>query len=211
MRYFHGTDRASYDNIMKHGFFTDKKTIWKCSDSDNIYLVSEDYDRDYYDGTLENLPAVRFAVEAGQIAAANANSQSTDVFVFEFDIDGNIELLSDSSCPNMDDCYEIGIEDLNKLISDNKVKIKIHCMHDAYEPNLRLFYLIGVFENTYYQCEDGRLLQVMQRFEKSVNDSCWFYDEYLGSFSSYTTMEFKSNDAYQFVLRVRRQLWTEKV
>ena len=53
-----------------------KSKIWNCSCKNTTYCISEEYE----DSVDE---AKRFAIEAGQIAAAQINSKSNDIIIFE--------------------------------------------------------------------------------------------------------------------------------
>lgn len=193
MRYYHGTDYESGLNIIKHGFVHDE-TIWNCSDDTQIYLVSEEYDDGPYveDNTNpDNYPAFRFAIEAGQIAAAHNNQTNDALFVFAFDIpddDSSINLNKDTSTENQTDCYEINSAHLTTCIRENKIKMTPYIIHGAYVHFLRIFYLKDLSDD--YYIPDEELLEILESM-KHV-EALWFYDEYLGVYNSYETFSDKT-------------------
>lgn len=176
MKYYHGTDMESGLNIIKSGKFGADATVWNCTSNTTTYVVSEEYDDD---------PdcAIRFAVEAGQIAAADKDSKSVNIMIFEFESSPD-NFLPDCSCENMYDCYEIENDDLNKLIENGEIKMRVLIAEDAYEPYMRIFYLKNLVSNSYYDFADKRLEEVCKNIEKW--DSIFFIDEFLGVYSNLT-------------------------
>lgn len=177
MRYFHGTDYESGMQILKQKSFSHTSTIWACSDSRQLYIVSEKYDND-----IER--AINFAIEAAQIAAAHKGSNNTSVIVFEFDIPDNFlndRLYEDGSSENMIDCYEYDTENLDADIKSGAVKMTCWRFEDAYEPYIRPFYLANLSQSYCYQHEDERLNRVLKCIEKI--DTVEIYESFIGQYS----------------------------
>lgn len=171
MLFYHGTSLESAKNIMKCGFCNIVKT-WQCSQSDKLYTVAAD------DKFYDNNEAVLLALEAGQIAAAVQGSNETSVAVFEFDIADDIAedyFLPDVSCENMDGCWCIDTDTLNKLIKEHKINMRVKVLQDAYTPYLRIMYL-AYLENTYIIYKDDKLEEACRRIRESNIDTEWLYD-----------------------------------
>lgn len=188
MKYYHGTNYDSGLNIMEHGF-EHNVTIWNCSNKNLTYLVSEEYDDGPY--TFDNpepndIPAFRFATGAAQIAAANSNQLTDQLFVFEFDINEDILLHEDISCNNMDYCYQIDNKTLNKYILNGDIKINIYLLNKAYVPYLRIFYLKDL-PTEFYTPNDQNLETIIEQM-KNI-ETCWFYDNYMNYFDSYKIID----------------------
>lgn len=178
MKYYHGTSYNSGLQILQNGFESGHK-IWSCSDSNKIYLVSEKFDNENIIITdFEQKPAVRFATESAQIAAAHVNQKSEDVIVFEFDVNDDVNFSPDMSCINMPDCYEVETNVLNQLICNGVIKMTAYKMKKAYTPYLRVFYLYSLDTN-YYRPKNKNLKHIINKL-KSINHFYWFYDEFIG-------------------------------
>lgn len=190
MKYYHGTDFLSAQNILKNGFSSNKETVWTCSVPNYLYVAREDYDDyDDYDGDFDDMldiPAVRIAVEAAQIAAAHTNQLTKDVFVFEFDIPDDIEVEEDVSCENMYGCYQLDVNELNSNIQDGTIQVTAYKFNNAYVPDLRIFYLTNL-NSQYYAFLDNELASIADKLKTSVQD--WFYEDYVGTWSGHETID----------------------
>lgn len=183
MRYYHGTSYDSGMQIIKDGFRKGNK-IWNASCKDMIYMVRESYDNeDQYFEKMEELPAVRFAIEAGQIAAAHQNQLNKDLMLFEFIIPDDYVIDEDDSCDNMHDCFQIYFKELNTAISSGDIEVNIYHIHNGYEPYLRIFYLMNLCENPHYSFQDNGLYNICQSIRS--NEHFWFYDDYLATYEYY--------------------------
>lgn len=188
MKYYHGTNYDSGLNIMKNGF-EHNTTIWNCSNKNLTYLISEEYDDGPYTSDKpepNDIPAFRFATGAAQIAAANSNQLTDQLFVFEFDINENIPLDEDISCSNMYDCYQIDNKTLNEHIINGDIKINIYLLNKAYVPYLRIFYLKDL--STEFYTPNNQDLQTIIEQMKNI-ETCWFYDDYMSYFDSYKIID----------------------
>lgn len=182
MRYFHGTDYTSGMDIIRNGFHPNTQ-IWKTSTPNTIYVISEEYDNsgnEYVN--VEDLPALRIALEAGQIAAATKNQFDDKIIVFELETD-SIHFEHDKTKGAPSDSYCCLANELNDLIKYGDIKMTCHILTEAYVPYLRIFYLINLYEG-YYSFEDD-----MKNIIKHIKniDTCWFYDDYIGVYSEITT------------------------
>lgn len=152
MTLYHGTNYEAAMNIIENGFES-PDTIWSCSEDTMTYFIRET-DDEYY--------ALQFAIDAAKISAAHFNSQSTAICVFKIEISDDIfddEFLPDISCENMNDCYCIESDRLNKLVDTSVIKMSLLRISDAYNMWLRPFYLTGLSE--YYVCNDATLERAM--------------------------------------------------
>lgn len=135
--YYHGTSMENAINIVNNGFIENRKPIWDCVDPDKIYLAcNRDEPEDY--------ESFELSFGASQIAAAFYNSMSENTVIFEFVFrkkDENEYIFQDDSCDNIYGCYQISCQDLNRMITDKDVQIKIHILKKSYNPFLRIFYL----------------------------------------------------------------------
>lgn len=139
MKFFHGTDEASAQRIIKNGFADrPQETLWTCSNNEKLYVVSSKHD-----------DAIRLALNAGQIAAAIKNQQTKKIYIFEFKItDPAISdefLEEDDSCRNMYHCFTFDSSDLDELIAKGWVQMKYY-EFDAYLPMFRPFYVCHLDE-----------------------------------------------------------------
>jgi hypothetical protein len=157
--FLHGTTYESIQNIRQHGFSEDKRTVWDCSRDDMLYCrISTMEDAEY------------LCISNAQITAAHQNSKETKLGLLVIDIPDNMadDLVEiDDSCENMDDCYQIPIEDLNKAIKTGKVKISCRIFKDAYVPYLRPFYLADIFGNPYITFEEPMLVNAIKELVRS--------------------------------------------
>ena len=190
MKYYHGTDYDSGLSIIRNGFNPDH-TVWNCSSDNVTYLVDEQYDDGPYGDDLNDIPAVKFALMAGQIAAARYEQTHDKIIVFELDIPDNIPIDKDTSCPNIYNCHQINNEILNENIANKHISMKIHILKNAYMPCLRIFYLCNLDDNLYIHNNDSEI-NVINTLKKT--DQCWFYDEYMGLFDDHITLNL--NTAY---------------
>lgn len=168
----HGTDYESGMKILKHGFNTRlDNTVWDCSNCYNTYLIDKEYD---------SCEAIEFATNAGKISAAVKKSTSSDIIIFEIDVDDKY-LSADTSCSdwddgnNMEDCYQIDSDVLNKLIATGEIQLKTYVMMDVYVPDLRLFYL--PYKNPYFSYEsdlEETLVTMLNSTENyTMDDFIW--------------------------------------
>ncbi len=158
--YLHGTSYESAMNILQNGFTKNKDTIWSCSNKEMIYvreMQDDDSDAEY------------LCIESGQIAAAYTNSIETKICLVRFEIPDDIAeeyVADDNSCENTEGCYQIYIEDLNKLVDIGTIKVYIDVYEDSYVPYLRPFYLAYV-SDSYMLIKDPLLKQAI----KVINDT----------------------------------------
>lgn len=194
MKYYHGTDYDSGISIIKTGFNPDH-TVWNCSSDRVTYLVDELYDNGPYGEDLNDIPAIRFALMAGQIAAAHNEQQSDKIIIFELDIPDDVFVEYDKSCSNMYHCHQINNDILNENIRNKNITMTIHVLHRAYVPCLRIFYLCNLDDNLYIHNNESELdvINVLQK-----TNTCWFYDEYMGLFdtSDIITIDIEYPDSY---------------
>jgi len=170
MLFYHGTTLRSAKNILNHGF-KDVGTVWNCSTPNCVYIVAADNTNRNSDD------AIRFAIEAAQLASAIKNVNDTDIAVFEFDVPDEIienDILPDISCPNMNGCYTITTNILNNYIATNNIKMRIKRIKNAYIPYLRPFYLMDI--NTEYIPDCDMVFLEAVKTIKSSNHFDWFYD-----------------------------------
>lgn len=152
---YHGTDYESALSIMDNGF-NNPNTVWLCSEADKTYLVEEKGD---------NGEALRFAFEAGQIAAANKGSTYSSVGIIRIEMSDETadeELYPDNSCENMTDCWQIDSDRLNQLADEGKVIISLGICENAYNPNLRPFYLATLSSEHYKAVDDPQLEEAIE-------------------------------------------------
>lgn len=203
MKLFHGTSAECAENILVDGFSSDAPRVWSCSDIDNVYLVSQSYDMDYRDDDeiveVTDYPAFRFAIEAAQITAATFQSKCTDVYVLEFDFpDDALEkeiLEEDDSCANMHECYQINADELNSMISTGEVAMTVHKLTEAYEPDLRLFYLPDP-ENQYWYAPDEKTEKILTRLGNArFNMTDLMCDDYYGTYEEDTHWTYQPDSA----------------
>lgn len=160
--FLHGTDYESGQKILKNGFNTGEfETVWDCSNPSNVYLIDKEYDK---------YEALEFAVNAGRLSSAIKNVQSKDIMILEIEVD-DIYVDKDTSCldwdgnDNMNDCYQIDAEYLNRLISSGEALLNVYVMKNAYFPDLRLFYL--PHNNPYYCYYDSNIQEI---FVNEINN-----------------------------------------
>lgn len=181
MKYYHGTSYESGMNILKTHKFNNINPIWDCSVCGVTYVVSEEFE-DSADA------AIQLAIEAGQIAAAHKNSQSSKIIVFEFDTESD-EFEDDISCENMHECYQIDNDTLNNLIQTGDIKVRVLVFDNAYEPFVRPFYLTAISKK-YYTFEDDSLERVCRNI--STGEINWFYEDYLHCYEQPSEMDWSS-------------------
>lgn len=157
-KFYHGTSFPAYEGIKEEGFCS-KNTIWTVSDERFTYLRKED---EYGEG-------FEFAHDAAIVAAAMINQFENGVVIFEFEVPEEIEteyFSEDSSCENMDYCYEVYSEDLNMLIQTKQIQVTVHLLTGAYNPNLRIFCL--PYNNPYLMSiGDADLLDAVEQVQKA--------------------------------------------
>lgn len=201
MRYYHGTDEKAGIRILRYGFGMNlcktpkwKTLNWTCSDPNMTYFVSENYDRSTDDEITDfkELPAVRFAIEAGQIASAHNKSNRHDIIIFELTIDDKY-MSPDTSINDMNDCYQIPTKLLNQLIAERKASIKAFSFKNAYEPALEVFYLVNL-NPSYYHASNKASQKIIDDL-RTHNSGFPFMEDYIGVYDDYTSL-FVCPDAF---------------
>lgn len=143
MNYYHGTDYESGMQIIKEGF-RNKNRIWTCSNRSKTYMAEADPDDNNLNSVVNN----------AQLTAAHNDSKSTELIIFEMDISDDTRdnyMYEDMSCPNMEHCWEIDSNTLNRLIRNKEITLKAYVLHDGYIPMFRPLYIATtVAENDYY-------------------------------------------------------------
>lgn len=142
MLFLHGTTISAACSIIKNGF-QNVDTIWTCSDARYTYMVE-------IGNIYDEMEAVRFACEAAQIAAAKLNVYDTEIVIFGFDFPSDIAgkyLMPDISCANMDGCWCIENNTINKLIQNGEISYSAKIVQNAYIPYLRPFYLMHISQD----------------------------------------------------------------
>lgn len=177
--FFHGTSMESAMTILNEGFDDCVNTIWSCSDDTKLYLreLKQDSEEDDWCEDPKYL-----CIESGKIAAAIQGSQSTSIALFRFEMDEEIAdeyVEADDSCENMEDCFQIDKSDLEKLISEGKIKCTLLESKDAYIPYMRVFYLTGVINNDYMDIDDDLLYRSVEIVSKTncYIDELWEFNE----------------------------------
>ena len=134
VKLFHGTTEENYKSIMKNGFNWDfKRLVWNCSDEDATYFYNEL--KQEMDTEEENInECIYLAFQNAGITAAQNKYMGNKLIVLEFDIKPEL-IHNDSSCQNMENASFVYDEDLKGLKP-------INVYSQAYNPFLRLFYLI---------------------------------------------------------------------
>jgi len=170
MKFYHGT---AYENAMKikekGSFLGEVKTIWDVSDEDMLYMrKGEDFSSNYDSDDEDEYEVLIETVESAQIAAALTNSKESCICYFEFDIPEDIVeeyVDEDDSCENMHGCYQISRKVLDQGIRSGKINTKLYKVCNTYNPNLRIFYLAGLYNrknaSAFLQIEDELLEQAL--------------------------------------------------
>lgn len=176
MLFYHGTSYESFLNIIKEGFNPQEKT-WVCSEVDTTYFygLNDFRECDQY-GCKENhhteectefaqFEAIRMSGENGKIAAAIKGSKKDIIIVIEYEADSN-EVEKDESCENMEGAYSIYDADKNKIKRIFSI---------GYFPDLRPFYLVGVYANNLFNSK--AIPQVLNSAIEILSNSDCYIDE----------------------------------
>lgn len=210
MRYlFHGTTVEACNEILA-GNYNPEKTVWNCSDDYYMYVweqnkLAEVDGWDEFDrisgGCIER------ANESAQIANAILPNPYNQTAVIQFSIPDYLfnQLMDegyldyDDSCENM---YDSGAMKIRSAVINDLIKaheeIGIRVYYLPFYPKLSLFYLVGLFNNPYFQetleklpDEDYRALELLTHMDFSV---IWEDIIYVEPESEYTICEPKLDD-----------------
>lgn len=164
MLFLHGTTASAARSIIKTGFQA-ADTIWTCSDPRSTYVVE-------VGSRYSEREAVYFACDIARVAAAKLGTSDTDIVIFGFDFTSDMAdkyLLPDISCENMEGCWFIDNNSLNKLMQNGEISYSVKVIKDGYIPYLRPFYLTQASHN--YLTLDKELEYVCSCLrDKDVND-----------------------------------------
>ena len=187
MRYlFHGTTIEACNEILA-GNYNPEKTVWNCS-SDLYMYVWEQNKLAEVDGWDEfdriSGGCIERANESAQIANAILPNPYNQTAVIQFSIPDYLfnQLMDegyldyDDSCENM---YDSGAMMLRSTVINDLIKaheeIGIRVYYLPFYPKLSLFYLVGLFNNKYFQetleklpDEDYRALELLTHMDFSV-------------------------------------------
>ena len=210
MRYlFHGTTLEGCNEILA-GNYNPEKTVWNCSDDYYMYVweqnkLAEVDGWDEFDrisgGCIER------ANESAQIANAILPNPYNQTAVIQFSIPDYLfnQLMDegyldyDDSCENM---YDSGAMMLRSTVINDLIKaheeIGIRVYYLPFYPKLSLFYLVGLFNNPYFQetleklpDEDYRALELLTHMDFSI---IWEDIIYVEPESEHTICEPKFDD-----------------
>lgn len=210
MRYlFHGTTIEAANEILA-GNYNPEKTVWNCSDDYYMYVWEqkklcevEDWD----DSDLPSDGCIERANESAQIANAILPNPYPQTVVIQFSIPDYLfkhlvnegYLDYDDSCENMYDSGAMMFRSavINDLIkAHEEIGIKVYYL--PFYPKLSLFYLVGLFDNQYFQetleklpNEDYRPLKMLAKIDYSA---IWEDIIYVEPESEYTICEPKFDD-----------------
>ena len=210
MRYlFHGTTLEGCNEIFA-GNYNPEKTVWNCSDDYYMYVweqnkLAEVDGWDEFDrisgGCIER------ANESAQIANAILPNPYNQTAVIQFSIPDYLfnQLMDegyldyDDSCENM---YDSGAMKIRSAVINDLIKaheeIGIRVYYLPFYPKLSLFYLVGLFNNPYFQetleklpDEDYRALELLTHMDFSI---IWEDIIYVEPESEHTICEPKFDD-----------------
>ena len=210
MRYlFHGTTIEAANEILA-GNYNPEKTVWNCSDDYYMYVWEqkklcevEDWD----DSDLPSDECIERANESAQIANAILPNPYPQTVVIQFSIPDYLfkhlvnegYLDYDDSCENMYDSGAMMFRSavINDLIkAHEEIGIKVYYL--PFYPKLSLFYLVGLFDNQYFQetleklpNEDYRPLKMLAKIDYYA---IWEDIIYVEPESEYTICEPKFDD-----------------
>lgn len=186
MRYlFHGTTIEACNEILT-GNYNPEKTVWNCSDDYYMYVwelnklcEAEGYEDDSLELVIDH--CVERANESAQIANAILPNPYNQTVVIQFSIPDYLfkhlmdegYLDYDDSCENM---YDSGAMMLRSAVINDLIKaheeIGIKVYYLPFYPKLSLFYLVGLFDNQYFQetleklpSEDYRALEMLTKVD----------------------------------------------
>ena len=210
MRYlFHGTTIEACNEILA-GNYNPEKTVWNCSSDLYMYVweqkklcEAECWD----DSDLPSDGCIERANESAQIANAILPNPYPQTAVIQFSIPDYLfkhlmdegYLDYDDSCENM---YDSGAMFLRSAVINNLIKaheeIGIKVYYLPFYPNLSLFYVVGLFDNQYFQetleklpNEDYRPLKMLAKIDYSA---IWEDIIYVEPESEHTICEPKFDD-----------------
>lgn len=210
MRYlFHGTTVEAANKILA-GNYNPERTVWNCSDDCYMYVweqnkLAEVEGWDEFD--LFSGGCIERANESAQIANAILPNPYNQTAVIQFSIPDYLfkhlmdegYLDYDDSCENMYDSGAMLIRStvINDLIKTRE-EIGIRVYYLPFYPKLSLFYLVGLFDNRYFQetleklpNEDYRPLKMLAKIDYSA---IWEDIIYVEPESEYTICEPKFDD-----------------
>lgn len=184
MRYlFHGTTVEAANEILA-GNYNPEETVWNCSDDYYMYVweqnkLAEVDGWDEFDLLSEG--CIERANESAQIANAILPNPYNQTVVIQFSIPDYLfnQLMDegyldyDDSCENM---YDSGAMKLRSAVINDLIKaheeIGIKVYYLPFYPKLSLFYLVGLFNNQYFEetleklpDEDYRALELLSRMD----------------------------------------------
>ena len=189
MRYlFHGTTVEAANEILA-GNYNPEKTVWNCSDDYYMYVWEQKKLCEAEGGDDENLErqidmCVERANESAQIANAIRPNPYPQTAVIQLSIPDYLfshlmdegYLDYDDSCENMYDSGAMMFRSavINDLIkAHEEIGIKVYYL--PFYPKLSLFYLVGLFNNQYFQetleklpNEDYRPLKMLAKIDYSA-------------------------------------------
>ena len=210
MRYlFHGTTVEAANKILA-GNYNPEETVWNCSSDLYMYVweqkkLAEAECWDEFD--LVSGGCIKRANESAQIANAVLPNPYNQTAVIQFSIPDYLfnQLMDegyldyDDSCENM---YDSGAMMLRSTVINDLIKareeIGIRVYYLPFDPKLSLFYLVGLFDNQYFQetleklpDEDYRALEMLTKV-----DFCVIWEDiiYVEPESEYTICEPKFDD-----------------
>lgn len=159
------------------------ETVWNCSDDDMLYLVEKDYDGEENEG-------LRFAAEAGQIAAAYLGSELDDLVVLKFEIPEYMfeqaYITEDDSSEHMYGCWQIKQSQLEKSFSigcpeNEEIHVSVIVLHNAYNRELRPFYIP---ENEFLKEITNPILKSAVHVVHSTDAMMYIYEDIIGVWDS---------------------------
>ena len=160
MRYlFHGTTVNAMEEIIK-GNYNPDYTIWNCSDDCYMYVYEQKKlcEAECWDDfDLLSGGCIERANESAQIANAILDKPFNATVVIQFKIPDNLfdelvkeeTLKDDDSCENTYGAMQIRSRTINQLIKEKKIGITVYYL--PFYVKLSLFYLVGLFDNQYFQ------------------------------------------------------------
>lgn len=172
---YHGTTVNGAKDIIENGYdYFKGQQPWSCSNPKHMYffnpvkIVECDLGLDLEEATEDDYKdaenrAQQYAKEAADIVNALKENPDSQVCVMELIFDKEIELEmlnwlgEDYSCENMELASTLPVDFINDCIKNHKVKIIVYYYN--FFTKLSLFYLLGIFNNSY-------AIQAMERLPK---------------------------------------------
>ena len=172
---YHGTTVNGAKDIIENGYdYFKGQHPWSCSNPKHMYfynpvkIVECDLGLDLEEATEDDYKdaenrAQQYAKEAADIVNALKENPDSQVCVMELIFDKEIELEmlnwlgEDYSCENMELASTLPVDFINDCIKNHKVKIIVYYYN--FFTKLSLFYLLGIFNNSY-------AIQAMERLPK---------------------------------------------